>query len=210
MKIDIVSDTVCPWCYVGKRRLERALAIRPDIKAEITWRPFQLNPDMAPEGEDREAHLAAKFGGGDRIRKAQETLIELGRQEGIDFQFRRATRIPNTLASHALLRWALEAGCQNDVANRLFDRYFTQGADIGSAAVLADVAAEAGMDRTEIAARLARRQDFDVVAEEDASYRRMGINGVPCFIIDRRYALSGAQDPAVFHQVFDKVLQEAA
>jgi predicted DsbA family dithiol-disulfide isomerase len=210
MRIDIVSDTVCPWCFVGRRRLQRALDSRPEITAEITWRPFQLNPEMPPEGADRDAHLAAKFGSPDRLQKAHAMLTEVGRGEGIDFHFERIRRTPNTLASHALLRWGLEANVQEAVSEALFALYFIQGQDIGDFGVLADAAATAGLDRADIAARLARGQDFDIVAAEDEKARRIGINGVPCFVVDNRYALSGAQDPAVFHQVFDLALKEAA
>lgn len=209
MRIDIVSDTVCPWCFVGRKRLERALATRPDVQVEITWRPFQLNPEMPPEGADRDSHLAAKFGGRERLDKAHANLTDVGRQEGIDFHFERIRRTPNTLPSHALLRWALESGVQEKVSDELFRRYFIQGEDIGDFAVLREVAEAAGMDGADVAARLERGQDFETVAAEDERARSMGINGVPCFIFEGKYALSGAQDPSVFHQVFDMVLKEA-
>jgi predicted DsbA family dithiol-disulfide isomerase len=210
MRIDIVSDTVCPWCFVGRKRLERALATRPDVQVEITWRPFQLNPEMPPEGADRDAHLAAKFGGRERLDKAHAMLTDVGRQEGIDFHFERIGRTPNTLPSHALLRWALESGVQEKVSEELFRRYFVQGEDIGDFTVLREVAEAAGMDGAEVSARLERGQDFEAVAAEDERARSMGINGVPCFIFEGKYALSGAQDPSVFHQVFDMVLKEEA
>jgi len=210
MRIDIVSDTVCPWCYVGKKRLERALAQRPDLNVEIGWRPFQLNPDMPAEGADRATYLAGKFGGPERAKGIYQRVIDAAAGEGIPVDFDAMTRMPNTLASHSVMRWAAEAGVQHRIAEILFRRYFTEGQDIGDHAILADAAAEAGMDRAKVLADLAAGRDRDTVAAEDQMARDMGISGVPCFIIDRKYAVSGAQDPAMFLQVFDKVLAEAA
>ncbi len=208
MRIDIVSDTVCPWCYIGKKRLERALAQRPDLEVEIGWRPFQLNPDMPAEGADRAQYLAAKFGNSDRLKEMSQHLANMAAGEGIAVDMDRQKRIPNTLASHSVMRWAAEAGVQHRLAEILFRRYFTDGQDIGDHAILADAAAEAGMDRAQVLADLASGKDRDTVAAEDQLARDMGISGVPCFIIDRKYAVSGAQDPAMFLQVFDKVLAE--
>lgn len=210
MRIDIVSDTVCPWCYIGKKRLERALAQRPDLDVEIGWRPFQLNPDMPAEGVDRATYLAEKFGGRERAKNIYQRVIDAAAGEGIAVDFDAMTRTPNTLASHSVMRWAAEAGVQHLFAEILFRRYFTEGQDIGDHAILADAAAEAGMDRARVLADLAAGRDRDTVAAEDQLARDMGISGVPCFIIDRKYAISGAQDPAYFLQVFDKVTAKAA
>ncbi|HYM32711.1 MAG TPA: DsbA family oxidoreductase [Candidatus Cybelea sp.] len=207
MRIDIVSDTICPWCFIGKRRLERALELRPDISFEIGWRPFQLNPDMPEEGMDRDEYVARKFGSSDRAHKIYDAIRGAGAEEGIAFDFRRIGRTPNTVASHRLIRWAGSAGVQHKVVELIFDRYFVRGDDIGNPAVLTDIAREAGMDADLVAELLARDADVDQVRAEDQVARDLGIAGVPCFIVDRKYAISGAQDPAVFLQVFDLALR---
>lgn len=210
MRIDIVSDTICPWCFIGKRRLERALAQRPDIQFEIGWRPFQLNPDMPAEGMDRRTYVATKFGGDDRARQIYQRVRDAGAGDGIAFAFEKIARTPNTLDSHRLIRWAGSAGLQHQVVELLFRRYFLEGGDIGDRAVLTAVAAEAGMDAELVARLLDEGADLDLVREEDKVARDLGIQGVPCFILERKYAVSGAQDPDVFLQVFDRVQEELA
>lgn len=210
MQIDIISDTVCPWCFIGKRRLERALAARPDLEAEITWRPFQLNPEMPAGGLDREAYLEAKFGGAERARHIYDAIRAAGVGEDIDFAFDRIARTPNTVDSHRLIRWSESAGAQDAVVENLFRRYFVEGADIGDHEVLAEVAEEAGMDAQLVARLLAEGQDLDLVRKEDAVARQMGIGGVPYFIVARKYAVSGAQDPSIFLQVLDLAAREDA
>ncbi len=203
MQIDIISDTVCPWCYIGKRRLERALAQRDELEVEITWRPFQLNPDMPAGGLDREAYLNAKFGGAQRAQQIYAAIRQAGGGEGIDFAFDKIARTPNTIDSHRLLHWAGEAGLQDAVVEVLFQRYFEQGADIGDREVLVAIAAQGGMDGDEVRARFERGDDLDLVVAQDTNARQMGVAGVPYFIIDGKYAVSGAQDPSVFLQVLD-------
>lgn len=210
MRIDIVSDTICPWCFIGKRRLERALAQRPDIVFEIGWRPFQLNPDMPAEGMDRRTYVATKFGGDARASQIYQRVRDAGAGDGIDFAFEKIARTPNTLDSHRLIRWAGSAGLQHQVVELLFRRYFLEGRDIGDRAVLTEVAAEAGMDAELVARLLDEGADLDLVREEDKVARDLGIQGVPCFILERKYAVSGAQDPEVFLQVFDRLQQELA
>lgn len=209
MLIDIVSDTICPWCFIGKRRLERALADRPELEVQIGWRPFQLNPDMPVEGMDRQSYLAAKFGGEARAKRAYAPVIEAAGREGLGIDFDRIRRTPNTLASHRLIRWAAAAGRQHHAVEALFRRYFVQGDDIGDHCVLIEVAAEAGMDADLVAQLLAEGRDIDLVKSEDRMAREMGIRGVPCFVFDRRYALSGAQDPEVILNVIDLAAREA-
>lgn len=209
MQIDIVSDTVCPWCFIGKRKLDKALAERPDLQVTITWRPFQLNPDMPPEGRDRIGYLDAKFGGPEKAKKIYQRVADVGATVGIPFNFDGIRRTPSTLKSHALLRWAGTAGVQDKVAEILFERYFILGQDIGDDAVLVDAAKAAGMDVELVARLLAEGRDLDLVEGEDKVARDLGIQGVPCFIIDRKYAVSGAQDVAVFHQIFDTVARDA-
>lgn len=209
MLIDIVSDTICPWCFIGKRRLERALAERPQLDVQIGWRPFELNPDMPPAGLDRSQYLQLKFGGPERAARIYSSIATTGADEGIAFAFDRIRRTPNTLSSHRLIRWATGQGVQNAVVERLFNRYFVDGVDIGDHGILAEVAAECGMNPVLTRELLDRGDDLDIVKAEEQVARRMGINGVPCFIIDRKYAVSGAQDPAVLLQVFDLAAREA-
>ncbi len=209
MQIEIVSDTICPWCYIGKRKFERALETRADLAVEISWRPFQLNPHMPAGGMDRDAYLATKFGDETRAGQIYQAVTEAGRAVGIDFRFDLIRRTPSTLDSHRLIRWARSAGMQNELVEIMFRRYFLDGADIGDHRVLADVAREVGMDADLVADLLTRDADLELIRREDGQARQMGISGVPCFIIDRKYAISGAQDPPVFHKVFDLALTEA-
>jgi predicted DsbA family dithiol-disulfide isomerase len=209
MRIDIIADAVCPWCFIGKRRLERALAERPQRNVEIVWRPFFLNPDMPSEGMDRQDYLARKFGPG-RAGRAYSAVEQAGTSESIPFRFDRIARSPNTLNAHRLIQFAQQEGRQDQVVETLFGAYFLQGKDIGDLAVLADIAAEAEIDRTRAFDYLQSGADREHVVAQDEKARSLGVTGVPCFIIDRKYAISGAQLPEVFHQVFDLVNQEAA
>lgn len=209
MRIEIVSDVICPWCFIGKRRLEKAMALRPDIEFEIGWRPFQLNPDMPREGADRKSYLEAKFGGPARAKEIYARVAGEGAKEGIAFDFDGIKRTPNTLAAHSLLRWALEDGVQYDVKEKLFQAYFLKGRDIGDAAVLAEIAAEAGMDHAAVLGKLEQGIDAEVIEAEDRMARELGITGVPFFIVERRYGLSGAQPPEVLLDVIDKALAVA-
>lgn len=209
MNIDIVSDTICPWCYIGKRKLEAALATRDDIEVQIGWRPFQLNPEMPRSGMSRSAYLSAKFGGAERANRIYDNIRQAGSELGIGFRFDLIQRTPSTLDSHRLVRWSLADGVQNDVVQRLFTAYFENGEDVGDRDVLTRIAGESGMDADDVRARLDDDTDLEVVRQEDNMARSMGINGVPCFIIDRKYAVSGAQDVPVFHKVFDLALNEA-
>lgn len=219
--VDIVSDTVCPWCYVGKRRFEEALASRPpDLDVYVGWRPFQLNPDMPAEGMDRRDYLAAKFGGDERAEHVYSAIREAGESTGLDFDFSAMPRQPNTLDSHRLIDRAGRAaggsrgrtGLQDAVVERLFRACFMEGRDIGDRETLVELAADAGMDADETRAYLASDEDVERIRQEDLMARQMGIQGVPCFIVNRQYAVSGAQEPAVFLKAFEQVLdaEEAA
>jgi predicted DsbA family dithiol-disulfide isomerase len=209
MNIDIVSDTICPWCYIGKRKLESALATRTDIEVQIGWRPFQLNPEMPRDGMSRNAYLSAKFGGAERASRIYDNIRQAGSELGINFRFDLIERTPSTLDSHRLVRWSLADGLQNEVMQRLFTAYFENGEDVGDRNVLTRIAGEAGMDADAVRTQLDDDTDLEVVRQEDTMARSMGINGVPCFIIDRKYAVSGAQDVPVFHKVFDLALNES-
>lgn len=205
MRIEIVSDVICPWCFIGKRRLEKAMAQRPDIEFEIGWRPFQLNPDMPREGADRKSYLEAKFGGPERAREIYARVSAEGAKESIAFNFEGIKRTPNTLAAHSVLRWALNAGVQNELKERLFNFYFIQGRDIGNHEVLADAAALEGMDGALVKQLLDEGRDTDVIQSEDMMARELGISGVPFFIFEGKYGVSGAQPAEALLQVIDKV-----
>ncbi|WP_374633146.1 DsbA family oxidoreductase [Ferrovibrio sp.] len=210
MKIEIVSDPVCPWCYIGKRRLEQALAQRPDIQFEIAYRPFQLNPDMPVEGVDRASYLEAKFGGPERAKTIYARVKAEGAKEGLSLNIEGIARQPNTLAAHTLLRWGIEAGVQFELKEALLRAYFTENRDIGDHAVLADIAGSVGMDAALVKQLLDEGRDRDIAEQEDAMARQMGVSGVPFFIFERKYGVSGAQPPEQLLQVIDKVAEELA
>ncbi len=214
MQLDVISDTICPWCYVGKRRLDRAMQARPDVALDISWRPFQLDPDIPPEGLDRKIYLQRKFGDSSQAKDIYSALVEAGAEEGIDFQFDRIEKTPNTLNSHRLIRWAASAGCQDEVVSLLFEAYFELGQDIGDIYVLESIAKDAGMDLSIVSDLLASESDMDLVRREDKLARTMGISGVPTFLFNQKYVLVGAQDPETLLHMFDRVAalaeQEAA
>jgi predicted DsbA family dithiol-disulfide isomerase len=209
MHIDIVSDVICPWCFIGKRRLGRALEARPELSPSVTWRAFQLNPDMPDEGMPREAYLAAKFGSPGHAARIYATISQAGAGENIAFAFERIRRTPSSRAAHRLIRFATLQGDADPVVEGLFSAYFEQGRDIGNPATLADIAAEAGHERPAASRFLAGEEALDEVLTEDRSARRLGISGVPCFIVDGGYAISGAQEPEFFFPLFD-LAQNAA
>lgn len=209
MRITIFSDTICPWCFIGKRRFERALAMRPQQVVQVSWLPFQLNPSMPKEGMGRRQYLAAKFGGVDRAERQYDRIRQVGSEEAVPFRFDRIARTPNTVESHRLIQLAGRFDCQNAVVEALFAAYFFDGLDIGDKAVLAGIAAACGLAEAETARHLASDDGRAEVLEFDESARRSGITGVPCFVVEDRYAVSGAQSPEIFHQIFDLVRQEA-
>jgi predicted DsbA family dithiol-disulfide isomerase len=192
LSVDVISDVICPWCFIGKRRLEKAIA-DAGMPVDIRWRPYQLDPTIPPEGKDRRAYMEAKFGSGDRIRQIHERVVATGAEDGIDFAFDRIKVSPNTLDAHRLVRWVGDAGAQDAVVEALFNAYFTEGRDVGDHAVLGDIAASSGLDRGELMKRLASDEDRDAVRAEIDQARRIGVTGVPTFILANRYALVGAQ-----------------
>jgi predicted DsbA family dithiol-disulfide isomerase len=198
--IDIVSDVVCPWCYLGKARLELAVAeVQDEVGVDINWRPYRLNPDHPPEGVNHHAHLAEKLGGAEAVASAHETLTGLGAEVGIAFDFAAIKIGPNTLDAHRLLHWAVLEGreVQDRVANGLFKAYFEEGRNVGDYAVLLDVAETSGLDRKVIENLLNSDADKDAVLSEIEAAKAMGVSGVPFFILDGQYAISGAQPPEV-------------
>ena len=208
MRIDIVSDPVCPWCFIGKRRLERALRQHGIADVEIFWRPFQLNPDMPEAGMDRDSYLSTKFRDEYQARDVYEHMRKIGAAEDIAFAFDRIGRTPNTVASHRLIRYASREDAANAVVEALFTAYFIGGADLGDLAVLADIGASAGLEREALAAYLDSDEDEADIRQDDKSARGHGIRGVPCFIIGGKYVVSGAQEPEVFGPVFDLALKD--
>ncbi|HEY4943322.1 MAG TPA: DsbA family oxidoreductase [Rhizomicrobium sp.] len=206
MQIDIVSDTVCPWCFIGKRRLARALALRPDVPAQVFWRPYRLDPTIPREGVDRRAYLKAKFGDSPRTGAMGEAIRSEGAGEGIAFAFDKIAKTPNTLDSHRLIRWAAGAGVQDDVVERLFKAYFIDGRDIGDAQVLTDVAAEGGMDAALVSELLSKEADLAAVEREAGMANQMGISGVPTFIFDSKFMISGAREPEILVRIIDKAM----
>jgi predicted DsbA family dithiol-disulfide isomerase len=208
MRIDVVSDVICPWCYIGKRRLAAALRQRPELEAEILWHPFQLNPDMPPEGMPRERYIATKFGGGQQASRIYQNVTDVGTAVGIPFHFDRIQVTPNTRDAHRLIRRATQSGDADPVVEALFNAYFIEGRNIGERVTLAAIAEEAGLDGEDTARFLASRDGAEEVVAEDMSARRIGINAVPCFIFDRKYVVSGAQEAEFFFPLFDLLKTE--
>ena len=201
IQLDVVSDVMCPWCYIGKRRLEQALSeLGGDgdgdkIDIELRWRPFQLDPTLPQEGRDRREYLEKKFGGPERAKEIYERIREAGLEEGLEFNFDAIEVSPNTIDAHRVIRWASNEGqeVQDKLVERLFKDFFMDGAHLGKHEVLVDAARAAGMDESIVAALLATDQDREAVSQEIAVAQQMGVTGVPCFIIDNKYAVMGAQ-----------------
>jgi predicted DsbA family dithiol-disulfide isomerase len=208
MHLDIFSDTICPWCYVGKRRLARALAARPQPRMAIRWRAFQLNPGMPADGMVRERYIDAKFGSSERAKRIYEAVSAVGASEGIQFNFEAIKRTPNTILSHRLLRRAGKEDKQDALLEAMFQAYFVEGQDIGNAQVLGEIGESVGL--ADSGAYLAGTEGLDEVRAEDSLARRQGINGVPCFIFNYRFLLSGAQEPESFFQLFDLAREDEA
>ncbi len=203
MKLDIYSDTICPWCFIGKRRLETALAGRPGDGIAVTWRPFELNPAMPAGGMARDEYLALKFGGPEGARQVYAAITEAGREEGIAFAFDRIRRTPNSFNSHRLIRYAGSSGRQDEVVEALFRGYFLDGLDIGDRDVLAGIGASAGLGKDELDTYLAADTDVAKTRADEAHARTLGIDAVPCFIVNATHAISGAQPPETFTKIFD-------
>jgi predicted DsbA family dithiol-disulfide isomerase len=206
---EIYSDVVCPWCYVGKRRLERALSqVGGDITT--TWRPFQLNPTMPKDGMDRTAYLEAKFGSLDAFRQLEEHVLAAGTSERISFAFGKIARTPNTLLAHRLIWFAEREGHQDAVVDALFRGYFEDGADIGSISALVDLAGRAGLDRESVERMLRSDEGIAEVKAEEAAGHKLGIRGAPYFVIDGTYAISGAQPVDIFVSALKRVAGDRA
>jgi len=203
--IDVYADVVCPWCYIGVRRLEQALATHAGTRVERRWRPFQLRPEMPSKGEAWQAFVAEKLGGEDRAAAAFEHVTELGHHDGIDFRFDLVTRAPNTADAHRLVLFARAQGREWAVADALLRAYFSEGRDLNDRDDLLAVAAGAGLDTTEVDALLAGDEHVDDVLESQRIAKRLGVTGVPFYVIDDRYGVSGAQPVETFERVLERV-----
>jgi predicted DsbA family dithiol-disulfide isomerase len=208
LQIEVVFDLVCPWCFLGTRRLRRALRMRPDIAADIAWRPFLLNPDIAPGGVPRQDYVIRKFGGEDRARRLHATIAELGRGEGVAFQFDLIRRIPPSLDAHRLVRLAERHGVAADAVDALFRAYFCEGQDIGDLTVLVRISAGLGMDPGATRRLLSGPAEAEAVHADNLRAHRLGINGVPCFVVQGRHAIAGAQEPEVIERLLDVAVVE--
>jgi predicted DsbA family dithiol-disulfide isomerase len=197
LTIDVVSDVVCPWCFLGKRRLDSAIRASKGAPIVVRWRPFQLDPSIPAGGMDRRAHIMAKFKDDARLAAVHDRLSEMGKGIGVAFAFDRIERAPNTLDAHRLIRWASVGDKQDAVVDRLFRLYFEEGRDIGDRKVLIDVARECGMDAELVAKLLADGDDVDAVQAEIAQAQAIGVSGVPFFIFASRFGVPGAQETEV-------------
>lgn len=206
--VDVVSDVVCPWCFIGQKRLDKAIATS-GVEVHVHWRPFQLDPTIPPEGRDRREYMLGKFGSEERIREIHARIEPLGAAEGIAFDFDAIRIAPNTLDAHRVIRWAGAAGedVQNRLVRLLFRLNFEEGKNLGDHAVLIEGAREAGMDTAVVETLLPTDADVEAVRTEIATASRMGVTGVPCFLLEGKYAVMGAQDIAT---LADAIRQVAA
>ncbi|MDF1801336.1 DsbA family oxidoreductase [Thalassovita sp.] len=210
VKLDILSDPICPWCYIGKTYLDRALEQRPDHPFVIEWHPFQLNPDMPRGGMDRRAYLEGKFGGKDGAVKAYAPVVEHAKQAGLEIDFEAMQRTPNTLDAHRLIFWAGIEGRQTAAVSTLFRAYFTEGRDIGDHDTLADIADSIGLDASVVLRLLATEEDVQTIRDKDTAAREMGVNSVPTFIVASQHAVPGAQPTELWLKVMDDIMEQRA
>ncbi len=209
LSIEVVHDLVCPWCFLGQRRLLRTLRRRPDLLFSITWRPFLLNPDMPRAGMPRADYVVRKFGGEERARRLYSSITEIGEAEGLFFRFDRIRRTPSSVDAHRLVRWATGFGRGAEMVEALFSAHFTDGRDIGELSVLVAVAFACGLNGAAAQAFLLSDAEVEMVHGENLRAHRLGINGVPCFVIGSRNAIAGAQEPEVIERLLDVAVVEA-
>lgn len=205
IKLDIISDPICPWCYIGKAYLDRALAAHPDHPFTIEWHPYQLNPDMAAGGMDRREYLELKFGGQDGAMKVYGEIAKKAEEAGLNIDFAAIKTTPNTINAHRLIHWAGLEGRQAFVVAALFKAYFVEGRDIGNDGVLCNIAGDSGMDADMVERLLATESDLDDIRARDAHSREMGVRGVPTFIVNNESVLTGAQAPETWGQVIVEI-----
>lgn len=210
VKLDIISDPICPWCYIGKTQLDRALAERPDHPFAVEWHPFQLNPDMPAEGMDRRTYLERKFGGPEGADRVYGQISEHAKSIGVEADFEAITRTPNTLNAHRLIHWAGIEDRQEEIVNALFAANFREGRDIGDMDVLADIADANGMDASVVRRLLQSDADVEMIRQRDAHSREMGVTSVPTFVVAGQHAVPGAQPPELWVKVIDEILGQTA
>ena len=208
VKLDIISDPICPWCYIGKTNLDKALLQFPDHPFVMEWHPFQLNPDMPAEGMDRRAYLEAKFGGKEGAISAYAPVVEHAEKTGALINFEAIKKTPNTIDAHRLIHWAGIEQRQTFVVDLLFKAYFVEGRDISDHEVLADIADTAEMDAATITKLLSSDADTDDIRARDAHSRKMGVNSVPTFIVAQQHAVPGAQPPEVWVNVITEIMEK--
>ena len=203
MRIDIIFDTICPWCYIGKRRLDQALKARPHVTVEKRWRPFLLNPDLPIDGIERRSYLVQKFGSEGRIERMLGAISQVGQSVEIDFAFDRIERTANSIESHRLVRFADRSGKAEACVEALFLSYFVNGHDIGRPDLLLDIGIRLGLDRAALETHLASDDGKAEIIEENRRVHGMGVTGVPTFVFAGEYAIAGAQDPTVLTRLID-------
>jgi predicted DsbA family dithiol-disulfide isomerase len=209
MQLDVISDVICPWCFIGKRNLDAALTQLRDVRINLMWRPYQLDPKTPPEGYDRETQMQRKFGP-DGAKQIYKNIMAAAQGTGINFAFDKITRTPNTLNAHRLIRWAASTQQQHDIAEALFVAYFEKGLDIGDVKILLEIAAAYDMDTQLLADLFASDTDIDTTRNDDAAARDLGIAGVPAFLAGGKFVLSGAQEPAYLLKFIAKAQSKLA
>jgi predicted DsbA family dithiol-disulfide isomerase len=211
LTIDVISDVVCPWCFIGKRRLEKAIALKPEVAVTVRFRPFFLNPWVPREGISREQYLIRKFGSVERYMANAPRVVAAAQAEGLVYNIDAIRRQPNTIDCHRLIRWTgEEGGDPARLKQRLMDLYFTEGGDLTDREVLVAAAQECGLDAAKVRQRLATDEDVDVVSAEAQSFERAGVNSVPYFILGGIFALSGAQEPEYLVEAIERTVAERA
>ena len=203
MRIEIIFDTICPWCFLGKRRLEKALLQKPTIRATIIWNAFLLNPHLPPEGIDRQTYLKATFGNKTKSNRIFESINEAGKPLGINFQFGNIKRLPNTINSHRFVRFAGQQGRASDAVEALFQAYFSRGMDTGNRTVLYELAEELGFEKAGLRNYFHSNEDLEDIRDQNARAHQLGINGIPAFVIDGEFSISGAQEPQVLSRLLE-------
>ena len=206
IKLDIFSDPICPWCYIGKSRLEAALEQRADHPFVVEWHPFQLNPDMPKTGMDRRAYLEGKFGGTEGAKSAYRPIVDTLSKEHPEADLGKIEKTPNTLDAHRLIHWAGLEAKQTMMVDALFEAYFVDGRDIGDHETLADIADTIGMDASVVTRLLKTTEDVELISSRDAHARERGITGVPMFVVAQQHAVSGAQNSDLWLNVIDELM----
>jgi predicted DsbA family dithiol-disulfide isomerase len=207
VRIDVVSDVVCPWCFIGKHRLEKAIALKPDIAVEVHWRPYFLNDWIPREGMARDEYLTTKFGSPERYNDIAQRVTQAAAEEGLVYAVDRMKRQPNTVDCHRLIRWAETIGKAAEMKQKLMDLYFTQGADLTQRETLVNAAAEVGLRAAEVREALATDEDVAEITQEAESAKEAGIQGVPCFVFGGKFAVSGAQAPEYLAEAIERMAQ---